>query len=497
MTDNFGTRDFIETEAGNAAVYRLAELSRAGIGNIDRLPFSIKILLENALRKQDGRLFQADDVVNLASWNAQDYQPVEIPFAPARVILQDFTGVPSLVDLAALRSAMERMGGDPQKINPVVPVDLVIDHSVQVDVFASSDALKRNAEMEFVRNRERYEFLHWGQKAFENLKVVPPATGIVHQVNLEYLAKVVQLMDDPPGDGVVALPDTLVGTDSHTTMINGLGVLGWGVGGIEAEAAMLGQPIYMLMPEVVGFKLLGQLPEGATATDLVLVVTQMLRAKGVVGKFVEFYGPGLSSMTLPDRATIANMAPEYGATVGFFPVDDEVLSYLRRTGRPDSLLNLVEIYCKEQGLFRSDDTPDPAFNDSLELDLSTVEPSVAGPLRPQDRILVRALKPTFNQSLDRSAWSARLRTVRRRAGRERRPARQWRERHPEARLCRHRRHHLLHKYQQSLGHGRRGLVSEERQRARLDAQVLRQDQPGARLQSGDGVPRQSRLNAAP
>ncbi len=315
------------------------------------------------------------------------------------MILQDFTGVPSLVDLAALRSAMARMGGDPQRINPQTPVDLVIDHSVQVDVFGRSDAVARNAEMEFVRNRERYEFLHWGQKAFENLKVVPPATGIVHQVNLEYLANVVQLYEDPEGDGLLALPDTLVGTDSHTTMINGLGVLGWGVGGIEAEAAMLGQPIYMLMPEVVGFKLMGQLPEGATATDLVLVVTQMLREKGVVGKFVEFYGPGLSSMTLPDRATIANMAPEYGATMGFFPVDDEALSYLRRTGRDGELVNLVEAYCKEQGLFRRDSTEDPEFNDSLELDLSAVEPSVAGPLRPQDRILVRELKPTFHQVL--------------------------------------------------------------------------------------------------
>ena len=363
------------------------------------MPFSIKILLENALRNQDGRHFQPEDVVNLASWDAEKPNPVEIPFSPARVILQDFTGVPSLVDLAALRSAMARMGGDPQKINPQVPVDLVIDHSVQVDVFGSPDAIVRNAEMEFVRNRERYEFLHWGQKAFENLKVVPPATGIVHQVNLEFLANVVQLYDDPRGDGLVALPDSLVGTDSHTTMINGLGVLGWGVGGIEAEAAMLGQPVYMLMPEVIGFKLLGQLPEGATATDLVLVVTQMLRAKGVVGKFVEFYGPGLSSMTLPDRATIANMAPEYGATMGFFPVDDEVLSYLRRTGRSDELARLVEVYCKEQGLFRSDGMDDPLYNDSLELDLRTVEPSVAGPLRPQDRILVKDLKPAFNQVL--------------------------------------------------------------------------------------------------
>ena len=399
MCDTFGARGTIGVGDDKATIYRLSKLSEAGIGRIEGLPFSIKILLENALRNQDGRHFQPEDVQNLANWDARNHRAVEIPFSPARVILQDFTGVPSLVDLAALRSAMARMGGDPQKINPKAPVDLVIDHSVQVDVFGRPDAITRNAEMEFVRNRERYEFLHWGQKAFENLKVVPPATGIVHQVNLEYLAKVVQVYDDPQGDGVIALPDSLVGTDSHTTMINGLGVLGWGVGGIEAEAAMLGQPVYMLMPEVVGFKLMGQLPEGATATDLVLVVTQMLREKGVVGKFVEFYGDGLSSMTLPDRATIANMAPEYGATMGFFPVDGEALSYLRRTGRDDSLVNLVEAYCKEQGLFRSDDTDDPEFNDALELDLSTVEPSVAGPLRPQDRILVRDLKPTFNRVL--------------------------------------------------------------------------------------------------
>ena len=399
MSNYFGARGTFDTGSGTAIIYRLSRLAEEGIGHIDQLPYSIKILLENALRNQDGRHFKAEDVENLAGWDANNTRAVEIPFSPARVILQDFTGVPSLVDLAALRSAMARMGGDPQKINPTVPVDLVIDHSVQVDVFGSSDAFLRNAEMEFVRNRERYEFLHWGQKAFENLKVVPPATGIVHQVNLEYLAKVVQLYDDPQGDGKVALPDSLVGTDSHTTMINGLGVLGWGVGGIEAEAAMLGQPVYMLMPQVIGFKLLGQLPEGSTATDLVLVVTQMLREKGVVGKFVEFFGPGLSGLTLPDRATIANMAPEYGATMGFFPVDDEVISYLRRTGRDEASIHLVETYCKEQGLFRSDDTIDPQFNENLELDLSSVEPSVAGPLRPQDRILVKDLKPRFNQVL--------------------------------------------------------------------------------------------------
>jgi aconitate hydratase len=395
--DRFGARAVIDTGTGKAVIYRLDELEKRGIGRVDKLPFSIKVMLENALRNLDNFQVTEQAVQDIAGWDANNYSAVEIPFKPARVILQDFTGVPTVVDLAALRSAMQRMGGDPAKINPVVPVDLVIDHSVQVDYFARPDAIRLNSEIEFERNRERYEFLHWGQKSFDNFKVVPPATGIVHQVNLEYLAKVVQLFEE---DGEqVALPDTLVGTDSHTTMINGLGVVGWGVGGIEAEAAMLGQPIYMLMPEVVGFKLTGSLPQGATATDLVLVVTQMLRQKGVVGKFVEFYGSGISSMSLPDRATIANMAPEYGATIGFFPVDDETLSYLRRTGRDESLITLVERYCKEQGIFRTDSTPAPEFNDTLELDLSTVEPSLAGPLRPQDRILLRDMKRAFNEAL--------------------------------------------------------------------------------------------------
>ena len=396
--DSFGARGTFDTGSGEAVIYRLQKLIDDGIGNVDKLPFSIKILLENALRNLDGVNVSEQDVRNIAGWDAKNPNPVEIPFKPARVILQDFTGVPAVVDLAALRSAMQRLGGDPQKINPVIPVDLVIDHSVQVDAFGSNQAILRNAEMEFQRNGERYEFLHWGQKAFDNFKVVPPATGIVHQVNLEYLAKAVQLYDDPDG-GKVALPDTLVGTDSHTTMINGLGVLGWGVGGIEAEAAMLGQPIYMLMPEVIGFKLTGSLPEGATATDLVLVVTQILREKGVVGKFVEFYGSGLSNMSLPDRATIANMAPEYGATMGFFPIDAETLSFMERTGRDAKTIQLIENYAKEQGLFRTDDTPDPEFNVALGLDLSTVVPSVAGPLRPQDRIVLRDLKSTFNKTL--------------------------------------------------------------------------------------------------
>jgi aconitate hydratase len=396
--DSFGTRGTLNTGSGEAVIYRLNRLAEQGIGHVDRLPFSIKILLENALRNLDNFQVNEDAVRNLAGWNAKAPGQVEIPFKPARVILQDFTGVPCVVDLAALRSAMVRMGGDPRKINPIIPVDLVIDHSVQVDRFGSIDAILFNANLEFERNRERYEFLHWGQKAFDNFRVVPPATGIVHQVNLEFLAKVVQTYTDESG-ARVALPDSLVGTDSHTTMINGLGVLGWGVGGIEAEAAMLNQPIYMLMPEVIGFKLTGQLREGATATDLVLVVTQMLRKKGVVDKFVEFYGTGLSKLSLADRATIANMAPEYGATMGFFPVDAETLNYMRRTGRDEALVQLVERYTKEQGLFRTDATPNPDFTDALELDLSTVEPSVAGPKRPQDRVPLREMKDSFGKAL--------------------------------------------------------------------------------------------------
>ncbi len=395
--DAFGAKSTFDTGSGSAVIYRLEALAARGIGHIDRLPFSIRILLENALRNLDNYEVTGDAVVAIANWNAPDPGQIEIPFKPARVVLQDFTGVPVVVDLAALRSAMKRVGGDARKINPTVPVDLVIDHSVQVDRFASPDAIVFNANLEFERNRERYEFLHWGQQAFDRFRVVPPATGIVHQVNLEYLAKVVQLYEI---DGeLVALPDTLVGTDSHTTMINGLGVLGWGVGGIEAEAAMLSQPVYMLMPQVIGFKLTGHLPQGATATDLVLTVTQMLRKKGVVDKFVEFYGGGLDSLSLADRATIANMAPEYGATMGFFPVDHETLNYLRRTGRDETLVQMVERYCKEQGLFRTADSVDPVYTDTLELDLSTVEPSMAGPKRPQDRVLLREMKKSFEHAL--------------------------------------------------------------------------------------------------
>ncbi|MCC7164398.1 MAG: aconitate hydratase AcnA [Anaerolineae bacterium] len=387
--DVFGAR----APLGDYYMYRLDRLAQLGLApNLEYLPFSIKILLEAVLRNVDNYVVSEQDVKNLAAWDAANPARVELPFMPARVVMQDFTGVPCVVDLAAMRDAMKRLGGDPKKINPLVPVDLVIDHSVQVDFFGSETALVRNADLEFQRNRERYEFLKWGSQAFKNLRVVPPATGIVHQVNLEYLAQGVLTRDGE------IFPDTLVGTDSHTTMINGLGVLGWGVGGIEAEAVMLGQPLYLVTPQVIGLKVSGSLRDGVTATDLVLTVTQMLRKKGVVDKFVEFYGTGLASMSLPDRATIGNMAPEYGATCGFFPTDAETLRYLRATGRGKSA-ELLERYAKEQGIFRTDDMPDPVFTDALELDLNTVEPSLAGPKRPQDRVLMRDLKKTFRAAL--------------------------------------------------------------------------------------------------
>ena len=397
-TDGFGARSSFDTGSGPATLYRLASLEKAGLApNLGRLPFSIRVLLEAVLRNVDGELVTEEDVKRLAKWNAKATLDVELPYMPARVILQDFTGVPAVVDPATMRSAVKKLGADPRKINPLVPVDLVVDHSVQVDVFGSADALQKNADLEFSRNRERYEFLRWGQKAFQNFRVVPPATGIVHQVNLEFLAKGVLTKRD--GGDTVAIPDTLVGTDSHTTMVNGLGVLGWGVGGIEAEAVMLGQPLYMVTPQVIGFRLTGGLKEGVTATDLVLTVTQMLRKKGVVEKFVEFYGPGLGQMSLADRATIANMAPEYGATCGFFPVDQETLGYLRRTGRSAAEVELVERYCKEQGLFRTETTPEPEFTDTLDLDLATVEPSLAGPKRPHDRVGLAQMKDAFRKAL--------------------------------------------------------------------------------------------------
>jgi len=395
--DPFGARDTFRTAGGDVGIYRLSKLEELGLGKVSRLPFSLRVLLESVLRNCDGFEVTEADVKNLAGWNASAPAAVEIPFKPARVVLQDFTGVPCVVDLAAMRAAMQRLGGDPVKINPLVPVDLVIDHSVQVDYFGAATALEQNVELEYERNRERYEFLRWGQKAFANFRVVPPAVGIVHQVNLEFLAKGVFIRRDHAG--TVGVPDTLVGTDSHTTMINGLGVVGWGVGGIEAEAVMLGQPLYMLLPEVIGFELSGQLPAGATATDLVLTVTEILRKEGVVNKFVEFFGPGVSSMSVADRATIANMAPEYGATMGFFPVDEQSLEYLRRTGRTPGEVELVERYTKEQGLFRTDDAAPPVYTKVLRLNLATIEPSLAGPKRPQDRVPLRLMKSSFESAL--------------------------------------------------------------------------------------------------
>src|SRR5271163_459802 len=394
--NSFSTRSALRSGDESSEIYRLNALERAGVGNVARLPFSLKVLLENLLRHEDERFVFAEDIRALAGWDPSSVEGAtekEISFMPARVLLQDFTGVPAVVDLAAMREAMRTLGGDPKKINPLLPAELVIDHSVQVDKFGTTGAFAFNADLEMQRNIERYAFLRWGQKGFRNFKVVPPDTGICHQVNLEYLARVV--FREKQDGAWIAFPDSLVGTDSHTTMVNGLGVFGWGVGGIEAEAAMLGQPLSMLIPAVVGFKLHGALPEGATATDLVLTVTHMLRKKGVVGKFVEFYGSGLSSLSVPDRATIANMAPEYGATMGFFPVDRETLAYLQFTARAQEQVALVEAYCKEQMLFRSDTTPDPHFSDTLSLDLGTIESTLAGPKRPQDRVSLKNAKSSF------------------------------------------------------------------------------------------------------
>ena len=396
--DPFSSKSTLKTAHGTYTYYSLDAVTKKGVGHISKLPVSIKVLLEAMLRNLDGFVVTADDVTGLANWNAKAPVKEEIPFMPGRVVLQDFTGVPCVVDLAAMRDAMKALGGDPKKINPLVQCDLVIDHSVQVDAFGSAQALTINAGKEFERNNERYEFLKWGQQSLSNFSVVPPATGIVHQVNLEYLAKAVWTKKNENGE-TVAFPDSCVGTDSHTTMINGLGVVGWGVGGIEAEAVMLGQPIYMLTPDVIGFRLKGKLPEGTTATDLVLTVTQILRKKGVVDKFVEFFGEGLSSMSVPDRATIANMAPEYGATIGFFPVDQATLDYLRFTGRDEATVALVEAYCKAQGMFWAPGTPEPEFTDVLELDLSTIQPSMAGPKRPQDRVELKNVKAEFFKSM--------------------------------------------------------------------------------------------------
>ena len=395
--NSFDTRSSLTVHGKTYRIYSLPALERAGFPQAARLPYSLKILLENLLRREDGAHVKTDDVRALASWDVTRAAAREISFMPARVLLQDFTGVPCVVDLAAMRDGIVALGGDPRKVNPLQPVELVIDHSVQVDFFGSADAFERNADMEYERNRERYVFLRWGQGAFRNFRVVPPETGIVHQVNIEYLARVVCLADE---DGArLAFPDTVFGTDSHTTMVNGLGVVGWGVGGIEAEAAMLGQPSSMLIPPVVGFKLVNRLAEGVTATDLVLTITERLRQHGVVGKFVEFYGPGLKHLTIADRVTLGNMSPEYGSTVAIFPIDDMTLDYLRLTGRDESAVKLVEAYAKAQGIFRTDQTPDAAYTEGLELDLATVGPSLAGPRRPQDRVALAETRAKFEAAL--------------------------------------------------------------------------------------------------
>jgi aconitate hydratase len=394
--NSFSNRATLTSGSRSYTIYHLPALTARGF-DLSRLPFSLKILLENLLRREDGVNVTAEDIEFLAKWDAKAEPSREIAYMPARVLMQDFTGVPAVVDLAAMRDAIKTLGGDPERVNPLVPAELVIDHSVQVDEFGSGGALAANTLLEFQRNRERYAFLKWGQTAFRNFSAVPPGMGICHQVNLEYLARVV-FTTEIDGE-LVAYPDTVVGTDSHTTMINGLGVLGWGVGGIEAEAAMLGQPVSMLVPQVVGFRLTGKLKEGATATDLVLTVTQALRKLGVVGKFVEFYGPGIAELPLADRATLSNMAPEYGATCGIFPVDAETLRYLRLTGRSEEQVALVEAYYKEQGLFHTASSPEAVYTQTLELDLATVEPSVAGPKRPQDRVLVKDAAASFQKQL--------------------------------------------------------------------------------------------------
>jgi aconitate hydratase len=397
--NSFRARREMKVDGESIHFYSLPSLAQSGYPEVSRLPYSLRILLENMLRCEDGRFVEAAAIEALARWDVQAGIQREIAFSPARVLLQDFTGVPAVQDLAAMRDAMDRLGGDPKRVNPLLPVELVIDHSVQVDHFGTRDAAQLNADLEFRRNRERYAFMRWGQSAFSNFRVVPPDTGIVHQVNLEYLARVVFKSNGGAGTPV-AYPDTVVGTDSHTTMVNGLGVVGWGVGGIEAEAAMLGQPISMLIPDVLGFRLDGRLPEGATATDLVLTITERLRRHGVVGKFVEFYGPGLESLTIADRATLGNMSPEYGATIAIFPIDEMTLDYLRLTGREESSIRLVEHYAKEQGLFGQEGARGVVYSETLSLDLSSIEPSLAGPKRPQDRVTLADAAPKFRQALE-------------------------------------------------------------------------------------------------
>ena len=472
------------------AYYSLPVAEKNGLKGISRLPFSLKVLLENLLRNEDGRTVSKEDIQAVAQWLKTKTSEREIAFRPARVLMQDFTGVPAVVDLAAMRDAMKMLGGDPKKINPLVPVDLVIDHSVVVNFFGDKSAFKKNVAEEYKQNQERYRFLKWAQRSFEDFRVVPPGTGICHQVNLEYLSKTVWTAKDKiKFDGKVtatelAYPDTLVGTDSHTTMVNGLAVLGWGVGGIEAEAAMLGQPYSMLLPEVIGVRLNGKLKEGVTATDLVLTVTQMLRKRGVVGKFVEFFGPGLDNLSIADRATIGNMSPEYGATCGFFPVDDDTLSYLTETGRPADRVALVKAYAKAQGLYRTKSTKDPVFTDVLKLELGSVEPSLAGPKRPQDRVALKDVKTGFRR-IDGQGIRQGRRDGQARVGRGppiyARPRRRG-----------DRRHHLLHQHLEPERDDCGGAGRPQGRRARAHRQAVGQDLARARLPGGRRISRESR-----
>ena len=482
--DSFGAKSTLDVDGKSYEIFRLDKVVGDGL-DVDSLPFSLKVLLENLLRTEDGADITADDIKALAGWDENAEPDKEIQFTPARVIMQDFTGVPCVVDLATMREAMAELGGDATKINPLAPAEMVIDHSVIADVFGTPEAFERNVEIEYERNRERYQFLRWGQGAFDDFKVVPPGTGIVHQVNIEHLARTVFTREV---DGELqAYPDTCVGTDSHTTMVNGIGVVGWGVGGIEAEAAMLGQPVSMLIPRVVGFKLNGDLPEGATATDLVLTITEMLRKHGVVGKFVEFYGPGVSALPLANRATIGNMSPEFGSTIAVFPIDQQTVDYLRLTGRSEEQLALVETYAKEQGLWHDPDA-EPRYSEKLELDVSTVVPSLAGPKRPQDRVEVTKAKEGFRD---------RPRRLHRRPGRDghRQPRRPGVRDRP--RRGHDRGDHVVHQHLQPERDDRRGAARQERRRQGPVPQAVGQDHARAGLQGRHRLLREVRPHAVP
>ena len=491
--NSFGTRTEIRVDGQPVQIYSLPALEKAGFPGVSRLPYSMKVLLENLLRREDGGFVKADDIKAVAQWNATANVEKEISFMPARVLLQDFTGVPCVVDLAAMRDAVIELKGNADRVNPLQPVELVIDHSVQVDYFGREDAFALNAELEFSRNRERYAFLRWGQRAFNNFKVVPPDTGIVHQVNIEHLARVV--FSETVDGATVAYPDTLVGTDSHTTMVNGLGVVGWGVGGIEAEAAMLGQPSSMLIPRVVGFRLTGAMPKGTTATDLVLTITEILRKHGVVGTFVEFFGEGLSALTIADRATLGNMCPEYGATVAIFPIDEMTLDYLRLTGRDPAQVTLVEQYAKAQGIFRTPGAPDAVYSEVVNLDLGTVEPSLAGPKRPQDRVSLTKAKTAFQTALPSMQVPAKGGSGAAASAKSAVALADPAVDVARSRRGSNRRNHQLHEYVEPERHDRRRPAREEGGREGADAQGLGKEQPRSRLEGRHGVSQRRRAQS--